>query len=56
MERDSRAYLWDVREAAEAKMEFTASNSLQDYLDDRMSRSAYDVHERYPLERKAGRT
>ncbi|WP_367025865.1 HepT-like ribonuclease domain-containing protein [Methylococcus sp. ANG] len=42
MERDSRAYLWDVREAAEAIMEFTANKSLQDYLDDRMLRSAVE--------------
>jgi len=37
-------------------MEFTANKSLQDSLDDRMLRSAYDAHERSPLDREGGRT
>ena len=29
MERDPRAYLWDVREAAEAILEFSRSHALR---------------------------
>ena len=42
MERDPRAYLWDMQAAAEAIVEFTAGKTLDDYLEDRMLRSAVE--------------
>lgn len=36
MRREPRAYLWDVREAADAILEFTLGLRLDDYLADRM--------------------
>ncbi len=42
MRREPRAYLWDVREAADAILEFTLGLRLDDYLADRMLRSAVE--------------
>jgi uncharacterized protein with HEPN domain len=42
MERDPRAYLWDVREAAEAILEFIVDKTLDDYISDRMLSSAVE--------------
>jgi uncharacterized protein with HEPN domain len=42
MARDPRAYLWDMNEAAEAVLEFTAGKTCDDYLYDRMLRSAVE--------------
>ena len=42
MERDPRAYLWDVREAAGAILEFSAGKTFEDYASDRMLRSAVE--------------
>ncbi len=42
MRRDPRAYLWDVRDAADAIRSFTLGRSLDDYLTDRMLRSAVE--------------
>ena len=42
MRREPRAYLWDVREAADAILEFTSGLQLDDYLTDRMLRSAVE--------------
>lgn len=36
MRRDPRAYLWDVRDAADAIKEFTLGRKFDDYLADRM--------------------
>ncbi|MGH8474800.1 MAG: HepT-like ribonuclease domain-containing protein [Methylococcales bacterium] len=42
MQRDPRAYLWDVREAAAAILEFVAGKSYDDYAGDRLLRSAVE--------------
>lgn len=42
MRREPRAYLWDVQEAADAILEFTRELRLDDYLSDRMLRSAVE--------------
>jgi len=42
MRREPRAYLWDVREAADAILEFTLGLSLDDYLADLKLRSAVE--------------
>jgi uncharacterized protein with HEPN domain len=42
MERDPRAYLWDMQSAAEAIVEFTAGKTPDDYLEDRLLRSAVE--------------
>ena len=42
MERDPRAYLWDVREAAEAILEFSAGKTFEGYAGDLMLRSAVE--------------
>jgi uncharacterized protein with HEPN domain len=46
MERDPRAYLWDARDSAEdsadAIAEFVRGRTLDDYLGDRMLRSAVE--------------
>jgi uncharacterized protein with HEPN domain len=42
MQRDPRAFLWDAREAAEAILEFVAARSFDDYVADRMLRSAVE--------------
>lgn len=42
MRREPQAYLWDVREAADAILEFTLGLSLDDYLTDRKLRSAVE--------------
>jgi len=42
MERDPRAYLWDAREASEAILEFVAGKSFDDYVSDRLLRSAVE--------------
>lgn len=42
MQRDARAFLWDACEAADAIMAFTQGRSLDDYLNDRLLRSAVE--------------
>jgi uncharacterized protein with HEPN domain len=42
MRRDPRAYLWDVREAADAIASFTQGRSFEDYAADLMFRSAVE--------------
>ena len=42
MRRDARAYLWDVREAADAIASFTQGRSFDDYAGDLMFRSAVE--------------
>ena len=42
MRRDPRAYLWDVREAADAIASFVQSRSFDDYAGDLMLRSAVE--------------
>ncbi len=42
MRREPQAYLWDVREAADAILEFTLGFCLDDYLADRKLRSAVE--------------
>ena len=42
MERDARAYLWDVQDSAAAITEFVGSKTIDDYLADRMLRSAVE--------------
>ena len=42
MRREPKAYLWDVREAADALLEFTRGLQLEDYLADRLLRSAVE--------------
>jgi len=42
MRRDARAYLWDVQDAADAIISFTLGRNLDDYLNDRMLRSAVE--------------
>lgn len=42
MQRDPRAYLWDVREAAGAILEFIAGKTFEDYAGDRLLRSAVE--------------
>jgi uncharacterized protein with HEPN domain len=42
MRRDPRAYLWDVREAADAIPSFMLGRSFTDYAEDLMFRSAVE--------------
>jgi uncharacterized protein with HEPN domain len=42
MDRDPRAYLWDAREAADAIAAFVGGRTFDDYLADRMLRSAVE--------------
>jgi uncharacterized protein with HEPN domain len=42
MDRDPRAYLWDAKDSADAIAEFVSGRSLDDYLGDRMLRSAVE--------------
>ena len=42
MRRDPRAYLWDVREAADAIASFLQGRSFDDYAADLMFRSAVE--------------
>lgn len=42
MLRDCRAYLWDVRDSAEAIFEFIEGRTLKEYQSDRMLRSAVE--------------
>lgn len=42
MERDPRAYLWDVDEGASTIADFVSGNALDDYLSNRMLRSAVE--------------
>ncbi len=42
MRRDSRAYLWDVREAIDAILEFTRGKSQSDFEEDLLLRSAVE--------------
>lgn len=40
MQRDTRVYLFDIREAARAAIRFTAGKTFEDYLNDDMLRLA----------------
>jgi uncharacterized protein with HEPN domain len=42
MQRDPRAYLWDVREGSDTILEFTRDRQLEDYLGDILLRSAVE--------------
>lgn len=42
MERDPRAYLWDAKQGADAIIEFVKGRSVDDYLANRMLRSAVE--------------
>ena len=42
MRRDARAYLWHVRDAADAINTFLQNRTFDDYLSDRMLRSAVE--------------
>jgi uncharacterized protein with HEPN domain len=42
MKREPRAYLWDVRDAADHILEFTREIQIESYLDDLMLRSAVE--------------
>jgi uncharacterized protein with HEPN domain len=42
MDRDPRAYLWDARDSADAIAEFVTGRTLNDYLADRLLRSAVE--------------
>ncbi|CAN5152041.1 DUF86 domain-containing protein [soil metagenome] len=42
MHRDPRAYLWDVQSGVDAILEFTSAGGRDDYLADRMLRSAVE--------------
>jgi hypothetical protein len=42
----TRAYLWDVSDAADAVTSFTLGRSLDDYLTDRMLPAARDRRQR----------
>lgn len=42
MDHDPRAYLWDARESADAIADFVKGRTLDDYLADRMLRSAVE--------------
>jgi uncharacterized protein with HEPN domain len=42
MERDPRAYIWDARESADQIAAFVGESTLDDYLADRMLRSAVE--------------
>jgi len=42
MLRDPRAFLWDVRESASSIIKFVGGRTFEDYLADRMLRSAIE--------------
>jgi uncharacterized protein with HEPN domain len=42
MQRDQRAYLWDIKEAAEAIQGFTENKTYEDYTNGLMLRSAVE--------------
>lgn len=42
MRREPRAYLWDVREAADTILEFTRGLQIERYLSNHMLRSAVE--------------
>ncbi len=42
MERDSRAYLWDIRQAADRIGQFVADKHFEDYAEQDMLRSAVE--------------
>lgn len=42
MQRDPRAYLWDAREAAGVILEFVTGKTFEDYMGDRLLRSAVE--------------
>jgi uncharacterized protein with HEPN domain len=42
MQRDAKAYLWDIANAAAGIRAFTASKKLDDYLQDEMLRAAVE--------------
>jgi uncharacterized protein with HEPN domain len=42
MDRDPRAYLWDATDSADAMAEFVSGRTLDDYLGDRVLRSAVE--------------
>jgi uncharacterized protein with HEPN domain len=44
MERDSRTFLWDARESADAIARFTAGRTSEQYLADEMLRAAVERH------------
>jgi len=42
MQREAKAYLWDIANAAESIRAFTSNKELSDYLDDEMLRAAVE--------------
>jgi len=42
MQRDARAFLWDIRHAAEAVADFTRGKTIEDYKADRLLQSAVE--------------
>lgn len=42
MRRDPKAFLWDIRDSADAIAEFTTGRTFKDYQRDRMLRSAVE--------------
>jgi uncharacterized protein with HEPN domain len=42
MQRDARAYLWDIADAAASIQAFTAGKDLSAYLEDEMLRAAVE--------------
>lgn len=44
MARDPRAFLWDVRESADAILRFTAARTEREYRQDEMLRAAVERH------------
>jgi uncharacterized protein with HEPN domain len=42
MDRDPRAFLWDAKDSADAITEFVRGRTLDDYVADRMLRSAVE--------------
>jgi uncharacterized protein with HEPN domain len=42
MQRDPRAYLWDIQQAANLIVQFTTGRAFDDYLADVMFRSAVE--------------
>ena len=42
MQRDAKAYLWDIAQAAESIQRFVASKRLDDYVGDELLRAAVE--------------
>jgi uncharacterized protein with HEPN domain len=42
MQRDAKAYLWDISQAAESIRSFTRGKDLDSYLDDELLRSGVE--------------